>query len=68
MIPGSVIRIILRYFTLPLIAFGLIGEAEASMLIEDPEMIQWASLIIGGIMPFLVEGWYVLAKRLRWPT
>lgn len=65
---GPIIRIGLRYATFPLLYFGLIEEHEAADLIADPEIAQWVSLGLGFLAPVISEGWYWLAKRLRWRT
>lgn len=63
---APIIRIILRYGTFPLLYFGLIHENEAADLIADPEIIQWVSLAVGAVAPFIAEGWYFLARKLGW--
>lgn len=63
---APLIRILLRYFTAPLLYFGLINANEASDLIADPEIAQWISLGAGFVAPFIAEGWYWAAKRFGW--
>ncbi|MEO3389478.1 hypothetical protein [Mesorhizobium sp. CAU 1741] len=65
---GAIIRIALRYATFPLLYYGVITEHEASDLIADPEIAQWASLALGVVAPIISEGWYLMAKRLGWRT
>lgn len=63
---APIIRILLRYATFPLLAFGLINEGEASDLIADPEIAQWVSLAAGTVAPIAAEGWYWAARRMGW--
>ncbi|MCC6479993.1 MAG: hypothetical protein IT552_12385 [Sphingomonadaceae bacterium] len=60
------IRIALRYLTVPLLLFGLINESEAADIVADPDLLQWVSLGLGTIAPFIAEGWYWLARRFGW--
>lgn len=63
---GPITRIILRYATFPLLYYGLINQNEASDLIADPQIAQWASLGAGMIAPVVAELWYALATKLGW--
>lgn len=63
---APIIRIILRYLTFPLIAFGLINEREAADIITDPQITQWISLSAGMVAPFVAEGWWWLARKFGW--
>lgn len=63
---GPIIRIALRYATFPLLYYGLINESEASDIIADPEVMQWISLGLGVIAPFISEGWYWAARKFGW--
>lgn len=65
---APIIRILLRYMTFPFLYFGLISEHEASDLIRDPEIVQYMSLGLGVVAPFLAEGWYWAARKLGWTT
>lgn len=63
---APIVRILLRYATVPLLYYGLVNENEASDLIADPEIAQWVSLAAGVAAPVVSEGWYWLAKRWGW--
>lgn len=63
---APIIRILLRYLTMPLLYFGLITENEASHIIAEPEIVQWVSLGLGMIAPVISEGWWWLARRFGW--
>ena len=63
---APIIRILLRYITLPLLYFGLITEPEAASIIAEPEIAQWVSLGLGTIAPVISEGWWWLARKFGW--
>ncbi len=63
---APIIRILLRYVTLPLLAAGLILPEEQQALIGDPQIVGWVSTALGTVAPIIAEGWYVLAKRWGW--
>ena len=63
---APIIRIFLRYATFPLLYFGLINANEASDLIADPELAQWASTALGMAAPVIAEVWYWAAAKFGW--
>jgi hypothetical protein len=65
---APIIRILLRYATFPLLAFGLILPEEQADIIGDPEFVQWVSTALGIVAPFVAEGWYWIARRAGWST
>lgn len=65
---APIVRILLRYVTLPLLAIGLILPEEQQAIIADPEIVGWVSTALGLASPILAEGWYSIAKRFGWRT
>ncbi|MGB3391032.1 MAG: hypothetical protein WBA88_23975 [Pseudaminobacter sp.] len=65
---APLIRILLRYITLPLLAIGLILPEEQQAIIADPEIVGWVSTVLGLASPILAEGWYLIARKLGWRT
>lgn len=63
---APIIRIILRYISLPLVMLGWILPEEQADIIADPDFVFWATQIIGWGTPIIVEGWYALARRWGW--
>lgn len=63
---APIIRIALRYLTMPLLAIGLILPDEQQAIIADPEIVGWVSTALGMLAPIVAEGWYILARRLGW--
>ena len=65
---GPIIRILLRYVSMPLVLLGWILPDEQADIIADPEIVFWISQAIGWGIPFIVEGWYAFAKTRGWRT
>lgn len=63
---APLVRILLRYITLPLLALGLILPEEQQAIIADPELVSYASTGLGLLAPLVAEGWYVLARQFGW--
>lgn len=63
---APLVRIALRYLTLPLLAIGLILPEEQQAIIADPEIVGWVSTGLGVFAPSVAEGWYWLARRFGW--
>ncbi|GAA2848467.1 MULTISPECIES: hypothetical protein [Aminobacter] len=63
---APIIRILLRYVTLPLLALGWILPEEQQALIADPEIVAWVSTGLGIIAPLVAEGWYWAARSFGW--
>ena len=65
---APLIRIVLRYITLPLLLAGWILPEEQAELIADPEIVFWITQALGAAAPAVAEGWYFLAKWFGWKT
>ncbi|HWK13244.1 MAG TPA: hypothetical protein VNS02_02530 [Rhizobiaceae bacterium] len=63
---APIIRIFLRYISMPLVIMGWILPEEQADIIADPELVFWLSQLIGWGIPFAVEGWYWLASKFGW--
>lgn len=63
---APLIRILLRYVTLPLLALGLILPEEQQAIIADPEIVSYVSIGLGLLALAIAEGWYALARRFGW--
>lgn len=61
---GPIARILLRYLSGILVAYGLIGDETGEYLAVDPDI----ALAVAGILAALVEGLYAMAKRKGWGT
>lgn len=57
-------RIILRYASGALVAYGLIPQEVGADLAMDQEI----ALILGGVIGAMTEGFYAFAKRKGWTT
>ena len=55
-------RIIARYGSGALVAYGIIPHEAGAELAMDPEV----ALIVGAVLGAAAEGFYVLARRLGW--
>jgi len=62
------VRIGLRYLAAYLVAKGLLPNDVADLLSSDPDLAIGVEALIGLLLGGLVEGWYVLARRLGWRT
>jgi hypothetical protein len=63
---GPIIRILLRYVTIPLLALGWILPEEQQAIIADPQIVGWVSTGLGIIAPMVAEGWYWAARKFGW--
>lgn len=63
---APLIRILLRYLTMPLLAIGLILPHEQQEIIGDPAIVSFVSTALGMIAPMIAEGWWMLARRFGW--
>lgn len=63
-----VARIVMRYLAAALVARGLLTEDIGAMLTGDADVIAAVTTVLGVVMAAAVEGWYYLARRLRWAT
>ena len=62
------IRIALRYLSMPLVILGWILPEEQADIIADPQLVFWATQLIGWGIPLVVEGLYGLARKYGWRT
>ena len=65
---APIIRILLRYVSMPLVLLGWILPDEQADIIADPEIVFWISQAVGWGIPIVVEGWYAFAKARGWRT
>lgn len=65
---GPIVRIALRYVSLPLVIAGWILPEEQADIIADPQIVFWVTQVFGWGIPIVVEGFYALAKRWGWAT
>ena len=63
-----VARIAVRYGAAALASWGILGDAMASELVDDPDVIQTAAIAIAGIAAFATETGYVIAKKFGGDT
>lgn len=61
---GPIARILLRYISGALVAYGLIGEGVGNQIATDPDL----AILVGAGVGLMVELGYVTAKRLGWAT
>ncbi|MCB1484851.1 MAG: hypothetical protein KDJ17_08155 [Hyphomicrobiaceae bacterium] len=59
---APLIRILLRYAAMALVTRGLISDDAGAILATDPDV----QLVVGALIGFATEAWYVLARRLGW--
>lgn len=62
------VRIGLRYLAAYLVAKGLLPTDVADLLASDPDLAIGVEAVVGLLLGGLVEGWYLVAKRLGWRT
>jgi tetrahydromethanopterin S-methyltransferase subunit E len=65
---GVIVRIALRYLSGVLVAYGLMGNAEVGVILNDPELEREIAVAVGALFAAIVEGAYAVAKRLGWST
>ena len=65
---GALARILLRYGAGVLIAKGVLPDDVGHSIMNDPDLLQVATTIIGVILAGTSEGWYWLAKKFGWST
>lgn len=62
------VRVGLRYLAAYLVAKGLLPTDVADLLASDPDLAIGVEAVVGLLLGGLVEGWYLVAKRLGWRT
>ena len=65
---GPLTRVLLRYGVGALVTHGLLSGSLGHMISNDPDVAMLAEVLVGGVVSFIVEGYYVLAKKYGWPT
>jgi hypothetical protein len=60
------VRIVLRYGAGFLVARGLLGESDGSMLAADPEVASFLEMAGGAALGAISEAWYMFARKLGW--
>lgn len=63
---APVIRILLRYFVGMLLLHGYISDNEYELIVNDHELAISIEIVLGLIIASLVEGVYLLARKLGW--
>lgn len=66
MTASIVSRILLRYLAGLLVSKGLIDSDLGTELFTDPQILDWASVVLGGAAATIAEYWYALARRFGW--
>jgi hypothetical protein len=64
----AIARIILRYISGALVAYGLLAPDDASALAFDHQLVADVAIGVGAVLTFAVEGFYWFAKRAGWRT
>lgn len=62
------IRILLRYFAMFLVAKGFFSPELGDLFGSDPDILAMAQVVAGLVAGLVAEGWYVIAKRFGWRT
>lgn len=62
------IRIILRYFAMLLVAKGILHPELGDLFASDPEILAMVQVVAGVLAGVVAECWYFLAKRFGWRT
>lgn len=62
--PAIIARIIARYLSGALVAYGVLPQEAGAELAMDPDV----ALVLGGIISAVTEGFYAWAKRKGWMT
>lgn len=65
-ISGPSARIILRYAIGIFVGAGVISYDLGAALTSDPDMQMVVEIAVSAVPPLLVEGWYLVAKKLGW--
>lgn len=60
-IAGPLTRVLLRYA-----AGGLVAKAGLSIDVNDPDVINVATMLIGGGLALISEAWWRIAKKNGW--
>lgn len=66
MLNGAIIRIALRYGAGFLVARGLMGADDASMLSNDPDVQMVIEVGVGALTSVATESFYYLAHKFGW--
>lgn len=62
------IRILLRYLAMFLVAKGFFSPELGDLFASDPDILSIAQVVVGLVAGLVAEGWYVIAKRFGWRT
>lgn len=62
------IRIILRYFAMFLVAKGFFSPELGDLFASDPDILMVTQIVGGLAAGFIAEGWYLVARRMGWST
>lgn len=65
---AALARILLRYFAMALVMWGLLGPADAKVLTTDPDLAMVIEMAVGFAVMAGTELWYWAAKRFGWAT
>ncbi len=65
---GPWIRILIRYGSGALVAYGVMSGALARELQGDPDVVAGLEIAVGVIAGLATEIYYILAKKYGWPT
>jgi hypothetical protein len=64
----AIARIILRYLSGALVAYGLLAPEDAAALAYDPQLVADVAIGVGAALTFAVEGFYWAARKFGWRT
>lgn len=66
--PGLLARLLMRYGIGFLIAVGFLSPDFGGAIQADRDVLQVVEISIGLLGPFVIEGFYYLAKKFGWAT
>lgn len=62
------IRILLRYFAMLLVAKGILHPELGDLFASDPDILMAVQVVAGVVAGVVAEGWYLVARRMGWRT
>lgn len=63
-----VIRILLRYLAMWLVAKGYMSDEAGNMFSTDPDIAAMIDVGLGAALGVAAEAWHYVARRLGWTT
>jgi hypothetical protein len=64
----AIARIILRYISGALVAYGVFSPEDANALAFDHQLVADVAIGVGALITLAVEGFYWLARKFGWRT